>query len=160
MILGQTSKFKSGIPGTSQFFNKFSFFWTFSLIFSYLFFLSFFSGLIWFHKALTNNIQLGSNTIWSDFDTGFKLYVFKIDQMYMKLISEIFWHELSVWMRKGRREKRFGLDCLKNKNKISTNFKKKLNKDYLSLFLLIFKIIWIFSNPNNKIQRQISEGFN
>ena len=45
--------------------------------------------------------------------------------MYVKLIGGILSHKLSVWMRKGRRENHFGLDFVKNKNKISTN--KKTN---------------------------------
>ena len=40
--------------------------------------------------------------------------------MYMKLIGGILWNELSVWMRNGRRENTLGLECVKNKNKIST----------------------------------------
>ena len=36
-------------------------------------------------------------------------------------------------MRNGGTENHFDLDSVKNKNKISTNEKKKLNKDYISL---------------------------
>ena len=51
----------------------------------------------------------------------------------MKLIDGILWTELSVCMRNCRRGNHFDLDCGKNKNKISTNKKSKLNKvDYFS----------------------------
>lgn len=62
--------------------------------------------------------------------------------MCMKLISAI-QYELSVWMGNGHTENYLDLDCVKNKSKIWTNKKNKLNKDYLSLFIFIFKIIWI-----------------
>ena len=45
------------------------------------------------------------------------------------------WYELLVWMRNGCTEKHFDLDIVKYKSKISTN-KKKLNKDYLSTFVI------------------------
>ena len=119
----------------------------------------------------------------------------------MKWIGGILRYELSVWMRNGRRENHFGLDCVKNK--IQTNKKanwikhvkivrirsfssphfpafglntkiyrvnlhtgklwknkdqknseyehfSRNDKDYLNLFLFIFKIIWIFNNSNKK----------
>ena len=46
--------------------------------------------------------------------------------MHVKLIDGILSHKLSVWIviRKGRRENHFGLDFVKNKNKISTNKRK------------------------------------
>ena len=43
--------------------------------------------------------------------------------MCMKLVGAILWYVLSVWMMNGRRENHFGLDDVKNKNKISTNKK-------------------------------------
>ena len=46
--------------------------------------------------------------------------------MHVKLIDGILSHKLSVRIviRKGRRENHFGLDFVKNKNKISTNKRK------------------------------------
>ena len=50
--------------------------------------------------------------------------------MYVKLIGGFY--ELSVWIKNCRRENHFDIDCVKNKNKISTKQAKK--KDYLLLF--------------------------
>ena len=66
----------------------------------------------------------------------------RIDKMYMKLASGILHYELLVWRRNGCIENHFDLDTVKSKNKISMNKKNKLKKDYLSLFLFSFKIIW------------------
>ena len=71
--------------------------------------------------------------------------------MQMKHIGGILWNELSVWMRNGLRKNHFGLDCVKNNNKILI-IKNKVNKEYILLLLFILKIIWIFNNPKNKIQ--------
>ena len=60
-------------------------------------------------------------------------------------------------MRNGRRENHFGLDCVKNKNKISTNKKTiQIKITFRFVIFSIFKIIWIMNlnnlhNPNNKI---------
>ena len=74
--------------------------------------------------------------------------------MYMKLAGGILWYEywvrnftVLVWMKNGCTESHFDIYSVENKNKISTNKKDKLNKDYLSLFLFSFKIIRIFKNP-------------
>ena len=74
--------------------------------------------------------------------------------MYMKLAGGILWYEYWVrnftvlgWMKNGCTEGHFDIYSVENKNKISTNKKDKLNKDYLSLFLFSFKIIRIFKNP-------------
>ena len=63
----------------------------------------------------------------------------------MELAGEILQYEL-VWMWNGCTENHFDLDNVKNKSNMSTN-EKKLNKDYSSLSIFNFKIIWIFKNP-------------
>ena len=49
--------------------------------------------------------------------------------MYMNLANGILPYELLVWIRSGCTENHFDLNAVKNKNKISTNKKNKLNKD-------------------------------
>ena len=66
--------------------------------------------------------------------------------MYMKLASGVLRYELLVCMRNVCTENHFDLDSVKNKKKISSIKKNKLNKDYLSLFLFSFKKIRISKN--------------
>ena len=49
----------------------------------------------------------------------------------MNLIGRILWIQLN---ENCRRENHFDLDCVKNKNRISTNKKSKLNKVYYFSF--------------------------
>ena len=46
------------------------------------------------------------------------------------------WYELLDWMINGCTEKLFDLDSVKYKSTISANKKNKLNKDYLSTFVI------------------------
>ena len=46
------------------------------------------------------------------------------------------WYELLDWMINGCTEKHFDLDSVKYKSTISANKKNKLNKDYLSTFVI------------------------
>ena len=66
-----------------------------------------------------------------------------------------------VWMKNGCAENHFDLDSAKNKNKVSPNNKKKLNKDYLLFcFFCCCCFFSLFSFQESNITKFLENSFN